>query len=459
MRSLVAAGLAAAALVGCRATPDAAPAREPAFEPDIRVEPENNRIVVSGRLDDRSRVLAGTAPHLFDRWPYEGVEGELIQVTMRSAELDAHLKLLYRDENTGRWIELSHDDDSGGGHDARFAFELPFDGTFYLLATTASPEMQGRYELEIDSAPPLSFAAKNATRSGRYAVLVGIEDYPGQAEDLDGPSNDVEIFRAMLSERFGFREEDVIELRDARATRKNVIAAFKDHLGRAQEGDVAVFYYSGHGLRTSTNLGLVGAADEEEDGRDEALYLADGSLLLDDELGFLVDRVNTDKKLLVLDSCFSGTGTRGPKGFSKRVRVEDVEDALWLPEHFLVEGRTPPPTRNLERMLGEGGPIDHVLLASSSEDQVSWTLPASSEENEIPCSAFTYSVVQFLSEAVPGATFAELMVDIRDFTEVLVSDAHGEEQHPRAEGRPAGESALDFLGGPTGTLAKDGAER
>ena len=37
----------------------------------------------------------------------------------------------------------------------------------------------------------------------------------------------------------------------------------------------------GHGVRTTENMGLVGAADVEEDGRDEALYLADGSLLLD----------------------------------------------------------------------------------------------------------------------------------------------------------------------------------
>ncbi len=454
---LPAGGAAASVLLvalACRA-PSAAVVAEPVVEearPAWQGEAGSEVLRLAGRLDEGSARLetfdglegaSSTVSRSFDLWPYEGVEGELVTVDMRSESFDAFLVLLYEDED--EWIELDRDDDGGGKTDARIDFELPFAGTYALLATTAGSDARGDYELELRSEPPLEFAAsRTEIGSGRRALLVGIEDYPGSESDLDGPNNDVALFRKLLLERFGFQDEDIIELRDARATRRNLIAAFREGLGRAGEGDLAVFYYSGHGIQTAENMGLTGAADPEADGRDEALFLADGSLLLDDELGWMVDRLRTDRALLVLDSCFSGTGSRGASGHSKRVRTEDVDEVLWLPERFLVEGTTAPPARNLEQTFSEGMPLNHVLFASSRSDQVSWTLPASAA-TELACSAFTWSIAEILGEADPEDTFESAMERIAKLTAALVEDALSEEQDPRVEGKRAAERVLDFL--------------
>lgn len=149
----------------------------------------------------------------------------------------------------------------------------------------------------------------------RRALLVGIDAYrdPGNPH-LDGAENDVEAMRALLIERYGFAEGDVLTLRGEAATGEAIVEAFRAHLiAPAGPGTIAVFHFSGHGRRVGDTSG------DEPDGMDEAIvpYDATGGLtgagLLDDTFTPLVDALVARGALatLIFDSCYSGSPVRG----------------------------------------------------------------------------------------------------------------------------------------------------
>ena len=103
-------------------------------------------------------------------------------------------------------------------------------------------------------------------------------------------------------------------LKNGEATRQAVVDAFSDHLGKAKKGDVALFYYSGHGSQEQ-------APEEfwklEPDHLDETLVLFDsrspGSWdLADKEIAKLIGDVAAKGPhvAVILDCCHSGSGTR-----------------------------------------------------------------------------------------------------------------------------------------------------
>ena len=83
-----------------------------------------------------------------------------------------------------------------------------------------------------------------------YSLLVAIDDYPSPIPKLRGCVNDIDAFATYLSERVA-KDKGVSlrlkTLKNGEATRAAVVDAFRGHLGQAKKGDVALFYYSGHG--------------------------------------------------------------------------------------------------------------------------------------------------------------------------------------------------------------------
>ena len=155
-----------------------------------------------------------------------------------------------------------------------------------------------------------------------YALLVGINDYPGDVAPLQACCNDALKVHQLLRKLFpGEQLVDRILLNE-RATRKNVIAGFREHLSQAKKHDLAFFYFAGHGalLRSAPELDRAGLSSE---GMDEALVcydsrLAGGLDLADKELAFLIEEVaeNGARVILVMDACHSGGATRTSKDLS-----------------------------------------------------------------------------------------------------------------------------------------------
>jgi hypothetical protein len=87
-----------------------------------------------------------------------------------------------------------------------------------------------------------------------YALLIGINDYPSNVGALTGCVNDVDHFHDYLTDTFDRNRLQIQVLKNADATRGNVITQFRSHLGKAKAGDVALFQYCGHGARDEKNV-------------------------------------------------------------------------------------------------------------------------------------------------------------------------------------------------------------
>ena len=192
---------------------------------------------------------------------------------------------------------------------------------------------------------------------------------------LDGPPNDVNLVRTAL-EFHGFRRDDMDIVQDAQATKTGILGALENLIHRASPGDIAVFFFAGHGHRLTDD-----DPEEEIDGYDEVLvpygapdYSTSSDKweeysgeyhIRDDTLGVLLDslqaKVGAEGHVAVfLDACFSGTATRGAGELATR------------------GGRRPigPPARETRGvdaagsgLVGSEDSIDYVVISAVSQQQ------------------------------------------------------------------------------------------
>lgn len=165
---------------------------------------------------------------------------------------------------------------------------------------------------------PLSTIPAALARAGsgpppvRRAVLIGINQYKtDDFMDLRGAVNDVDTMREILLTRFGFLPENIVVLVDENATRAAILDALALLVEQTQPEDFVYFHYSGHGSQVEDLNG-----DEKDDNRDETILPHDARTgeitdITDDELGAVLSQLRAKKALIVLDSCHSGTATRG----------------------------------------------------------------------------------------------------------------------------------------------------
>ncbi len=154
-----------------------------------------------------------------------------------------------------------------------------------------------------------------------YVLLVGINDYSPAVGKLYGCINDVDRFHGFLTDSFDRSALRIEVLKDADATRGNIIGLFRSHLCKATADDVVVFQYSGHGARWKS------AKPFEEfypDGQDEGLVCYDsreagGFDLADKELAVLLAEVASNQPhiAVIFDSCHSGSATRSADDFTQ----------------------------------------------------------------------------------------------------------------------------------------------
>lgn len=142
--------------------------------------------------------------------------------------------------------------------------------------------------------------------SGKRALLIGI-NYAKTTHELNGCINDVLAVTALLTP-LGWTCTQMVDTlpRDSPLypSSDKIQHQMRELVRLANAGDQLFLHYSGHGTHTYDKSG------DEEDGRDEALYPAEGPLITDDMLrALLVDRVPATARLtMLLDCCHSGTG-------------------------------------------------------------------------------------------------------------------------------------------------------
>ena len=160
--------------------------------------------------------------------------------------------------------------------------------------------------------------------SVKRALLIGIGKYEVLPR-LPGSKNDIDLVHQVLVSRYGFSDENVYEVRDEAATRAGVLSALNKIVREAGPKDVVYIHYSGHGSQVQDLNG-----DEPEDQLDETIVPQDGRMdgvpdITDDELEAILAQLKTPQTVVVLDSCHSGTATRG---LEVRVRSVPADDRV-----------------------------------------------------------------------------------------------------------------------------------
>jgi hypothetical protein len=244
----------------------------------------------------------------------------------------------------------------------------------------------------------------------KKAVCVGINNYPGTANDLQGCVNDANDWCALLTE-YGFEASLML---DSQATRQNIKTALDSLVASASEGDVVVFTYSGHGTQVFDWSG------DEGDSYDEAIYVYDGTIL-DDELRVIVDGLDPRATLVVIsDSCFSGSVTRLiPENARPRfMPVDGVSENRMVRQRFL---------------LPESG-MPEILVSGCSDSEYSYDAEIDGRYNGA-MSAMALRVIR----QNPGLTYNEFYARLRGY---LPSSAYP--QTPQLEGLDAHKKTLLF---------------
>ena len=137
----------------------------------------------------------------------------------------------------------------------------------------------------------------------KVALLVSIEYY-ATMNYLMGQHSGTTEWGKRLKNRFGFICH---YLRDKLATIEGVEAKWVELTNGLVAGDSFVFVFSGHGGRWQDYDG------DEENGVDETRWLYGDFNWPDDKLRALIGGIPLGVKItVILDSCYSGTGTRTP---------------------------------------------------------------------------------------------------------------------------------------------------
>jgi len=134
----------------------------------------------------------------------------------------------------------------------------------------------------------------------KLAVLVGINDYDGTQNDLRYCVNDINDVYDVLVNKYGFPANNIMKLTDSEATYGNVLSALDWLAQNEGPNSTVVFYYSGHGSKSSS--------DRDGDGEktDECIVTRELAFLWDGTLAAKFLNMESSKIWLGFDSCYSG---------------------------------------------------------------------------------------------------------------------------------------------------------
>jgi hypothetical protein len=137
-----------------------------------------------------------------------------------------------------------------------------------------------------------------------WAVIIGISDYQGSDNDLPIPAKEAQSLYDLLQENDDRWDSTNMKLLlNGEATKQNILDALNWLKTNADDNDIVLFSYNGHGGFVEDDNG------DELDGRDETIISWEHSDITDDELQYNFDEIsdkNIDGMFLIFDCCLSG---------------------------------------------------------------------------------------------------------------------------------------------------------
>jgi hypothetical protein len=132
---------------------------------------------------------------------------------------------------------------------------------------------------------------------GVWAVVVGIDDYPGGDADLRAAVADArDVDNALAA--YGVPASHRLMLLDRQATADNIRGALAWMASRASADSTAVFFYSGHVRQ------VAGDADRDGEVIDEAIVAADGDNVYDGQVAELLRGMDARSAWIGVAACY-----------------------------------------------------------------------------------------------------------------------------------------------------------
>lgn len=294
-----------------------------------------------------------------------------------------------------------------------------------------------------------AFATSASAAGKRYGIFVGINDYPGDDNDLNGAVNDAKNLRNLLISKFRFLSANTTLLLDNNATRDNILGKIKSYSTFVDPGDELVFQYSGHGtLFPDVYSDVIDETKKVEvdipledgtryqlplDYYDSALVPWDydsttsgknwRGLILDDELYDLFSAITNRGATVVFisDSCHSGTV--GKLGANVKFRFMRPERAFKVSN--LADAKFKKP-KNQKRAGDPKFNNNYIALTAARDDEVAWD----GGNSNIPGGLFTSTLIEIIQGSKTPLTYRRLLALVQSNQDVLKSN-----QHPQLDRR------------------------
>jgi metacaspase-1 len=167
--------------------------------------------------------------------------------------------------------------------------------------TLKSPQARGG-----KTAPQAATGILGSQCSGtKYAIIIGISDYPGTANDLEYGDDDAVEVKNTLINVYHYDANNIRLLTNMDASWTAIKGAIDTTRSLADPNDEVVFFFSGHGAKGK-------ADDGDRETIDEAIVSHDGNqdgnfvYIWDGDLKNLFDGFPTSRITFIFDSCLAG---------------------------------------------------------------------------------------------------------------------------------------------------------
>ncbi|MBV9241876.1 MAG: caspase family protein, partial [Acidobacteria bacterium] len=295
----------------------------------------------------------------------------------------------------------------------------------------------------------LAFAGVASAKGKKYALFVGINDYPDPINKLQGAVPDAEHMKSLLESKYGFLALNDKILRDGEATRANILAALKALTAKAGAGDLLVFQYSGHGtvspdayswVKDETKKIEIDYPDGSKDPLDyydSAIVPVDtmtqnsanpwgNNLILDDELYdiFTPATAKGVKVVFIADSCNSGSiGRAGVP--QAAVRFTSPRTIFGVKSLADLHTKLKPPAKQTT-VTKRTMPGTYIVLSAAQDNEFAMDAAGGGEAGGL----FTSTLIDSIKTSKTPLTYKKLMNLVQKRVADTSLTKYSNEQHP-----------------------------
>lgn len=346
---------------------------------------------VKGNLACQQEIYVepnGSSTVILDVNPIGQISGTVTDANTQQVIYGATVQLTKNDSTT-----VSQSTDYSGN----YAFSYVPEGTHSLSVTkslyytstttvtiTAGQTADKDFSLYPTSGPtPTPTVSPTPVFTGKvHALIIGVNDYPGDYNDLSYCVADAQDVRTAFQSSNMWSDATIYYITDQQATEGNILNTINTIKNNAAADDLFVMTFSGHGTNSNGRAAICVWSDD----------LTDWGYINDQELATAIQGMPCASSLFI-DSCYSGgiigknlTSVRG--GITKTARV--YTGAAGYDPNF--KGTlNPKAAKNVETLP------NLVCVTASKGSEVSWEI--SSIENGV----FTYCFTEGLGfSSTPG---------------------------------------------------------